>query len=216
MLGRPSAHFVGLWKKKEGREKERILNWLWVWISTFAAVWHPCGTQPLSLSFLICNRAAEFGWIDKWVLNNQIGGEEGAVGSQADPWRDDLPLSVALGSIHMSELSENPTAWLSMTAESHATHGQPSGQPCDASWSIPLSEGQGQQNDSREWNPAPVKLPRFWGKDDRRIQGWHESSGLRNRDRVLLVWVGLTQVVIRDRLGLRGKQGPIALFNVLL
>ena len=55
------------------------------------------------------------------------------MGSQADPWRDDLPLSVALGSIHVSELNEDPTAWLSMTAESHATHGQPSDQPCDSS-----------------------------------------------------------------------------------
>ena len=96
MLARPSVCFVGLWSRKEGREKERILNYaLRVWISTLAAVWHSWGILPRSLSTLISSLAAEFGWIDKWVLSNQIGGEEGAVGLLTNPWRDDLPLSLA-------------------------------------------------------------------------------------------------------------------------
>ena len=96
MFARPSVHFVGLWSRKKNREKERILNYaLRVWVSTLAAVWHSWGTLPRSLSTLVSSLAAEFGWIDKWVLSNQIGGEEGAVGLLTNPWRDDLPLSLA-------------------------------------------------------------------------------------------------------------------------
>lgn len=62
MLGRPSVHFVGLWSRKEGREKEKIVNYaLRVWISILAAVGHSWGTLPRSLSTLISGLAAEFG-----------------------------------------------------------------------------------------------------------------------------------------------------------
>lgn len=85
MLGRPFVHFAGLWEKKEGRGKERILNYAWrVWISTFAAVW-PHRTPASWPQHPHLLYAAEFGWFDKRLFKNQIGGKEGMVGWEADP-----------------------------------------------------------------------------------------------------------------------------------
>lgn len=84
---------------KEGKDTE-------LWMRSLAlCICHSLtqGTQPVSFGVFICNLAAEFGWIDTWVFNNEVDG-----GIPASPPETCFASLCTFGSIHESEPSEDP------------------------------------------------------------------------------------------------------------